>query len=113
MLQAKGPLLSKRWRGGLSLASGTAWAVEVAGHRIAVVRIEDDVYAIGDRCSHQDISLADGEVLCGERQLECWKHGSAFSLVDGEPSSLPATKPVPVYEVNVVDGEIEVVVSDG
>jgi 3-phenylpropionate/trans-cinnamate dioxygenase ferredoxin subunit len=92
------------------LAPGTAKQVLSGEHRIAVVRIDDDVYAIGDRCSHQDVSLAEGEVLCDERQLECWKHGSAFSLVDGTPQALPATKPVPVYEARVVDGEIEVVV---
>jgi 3-phenylpropionate/trans-cinnamate dioxygenase ferredoxin component len=92
------------------LAPGTARQVLVGEHRIAVVRIDDDVYAIGDRCSHQDISLSEGEVLCDDRQIECWKHGSAFSLVTGEPESLPATKPVPVYEARVVDGHIEVVI---
>jgi 3-phenylpropionate/trans-cinnamate dioxygenase ferredoxin subunit len=92
------------------LAPGTAKQVLSGEHRIAVVRIDDDVYAIGDRCSHQDVSLAEGEVLCEDRQLECWKHGSAFSLVDGTPQALPATKPVPVYEVRVVDGDIEVVI---
>ncbi|MGV3759662.1 MAG: non-heme iron oxygenase ferredoxin subunit [Actinomycetota bacterium] len=82
----------------------------IAGaHRIAVVRIDDDVYAIGDRCSHQDVSLSEGEVLCEDKQLECWKHGSAFSLEDGTPHALPATKPVPVYDARVVDGQIEVV----
>jgi 3-phenylpropionate/trans-cinnamate dioxygenase ferredoxin component len=92
------------------LAPGTARLVVIGEHRVAVVRIDDDVYAIGDRCSHQDISLSEGEVLCAERQIECWKHGSAFSLLTGEPESLPATKPVPVYEARVVDGQIEVVV---
>ena len=92
------------------LAPGTAKQVLAGEHRIAVVRIDGDVYAIGDRCSHQDVSLAEGEVLCDERQLECWKHGSAFSLLDGTPQALPATRPVPVYEARVVDGEIEVVV---
>jgi 3-phenylpropionate/trans-cinnamate dioxygenase ferredoxin subunit len=91
----------------------TARRVVVGGHPIALVRIDDDVYAIGDTCSHQDISLSEGEVLCEERTIECWKHGSAFSLVDGTPESLPATRPVPVYEARVVDGEIEVVVTDG
>jgi 3-phenylpropionate/trans-cinnamate dioxygenase ferredoxin subunit len=95
------------------LAHGTARAVDVAGRRIALVRIDDSVYAIGDRCSHQDVSLSEGEVLCDDKAIECWKHGSAFSLVTGEPESLPATQPVPVYEVRVVDGEIEVVVHDG
>jgi 3-phenylpropionate/trans-cinnamate dioxygenase ferredoxin subunit len=84
--------------------------VTVDGVVIALVRIDDEVYAINDRCSHQNISLSEGEVLCEDRQLECWKHGSAFSLVDGEPSALPATKSVPVYDARVVDGEIEVTV---
>ena len=91
------------------LPDGTARQVLIGEHRIAVVRIGDDVYAIGDRCSHQDISLSEGEVLCADKQLECWKHGSAFSLETGEPESLPATRPVPVYDARVVDGEIEVV----
>jgi 3-phenylpropionate/trans-cinnamate dioxygenase ferredoxin subunit len=92
------------------LKPGTAKQVVIGAHRISLVRIEDDVYAIGDVCSHQDISLSEGEVLCEDRAIECWKHGSAFSLETGEPESLPATQPVPVYEVRVVDGEIEVVI---
>ena len=92
------------------LVPGTARQITVGDHKIALVRIDDDVYAISDRCSHQDIALSEGEVLCEDKALECWKHGSAFSLIDGEPLSLPATRPVPVYEVHVVDGEIEVVI---
>jgi len=92
------------------LQEGKAHRVEAGGQVIALVRLGDDVYAIGDRCSHQDISLSEGEVLEDERTLECWKHGSAFSLETGEPTSLPATRPVPVYEVRVVDGEVEVIV---
>jgi 3-phenylpropionate/trans-cinnamate dioxygenase ferredoxin subunit len=93
------------------LPEGTARRIDVGGRAVALVRIGDDVYAIGDVCSHQDISLSEGEVLCDDKQLECWKHGSAFSLETGEPESLPATRPVPVYEARVVDGQIEVVVS--
>jgi 3-phenylpropionate/trans-cinnamate dioxygenase ferredoxin subunit len=90
------------------LEPGTARRVVVDGHAVALVRIDDDVYAIGDRCSHQDVSLSEGEVLVEERALECWKHGSAFSLETGEPQALPATRPVPVYEVKVVEGMVEV-----
>jgi 3-phenylpropionate/trans-cinnamate dioxygenase ferredoxin component len=92
------------------LQEGKAHRVEAGDQVIALVRLGDDVYAIGDRCSHQDISLSEGDVLGDERTLECWKHGSAFSLETGEPTSLPATRPVPVYEVRVVDGEVEVIV---
>jgi len=91
------------------LTPGGARHIDVGDRRLAVVRIDDDVYVVGDRCTHQDISLAEGDVLVEERQIECWKHGSAFSLETGEPSSLPATKPTPVYDVEVVDGEVWVV----
>jgi 3-phenylpropionate/trans-cinnamate dioxygenase ferredoxin subunit len=86
------------------VAPGTAKRFDVGGHGIALVRIDDDFYAIGDRCTHADISLSEGEVLCEEREIECWKHGSTFSLVTGEPQSLPATRATPTYEV-VVDGD--------
>lgn len=90
------------------LAPGSATRFDVAGRAVAVVRIGDDVYAIGDTCSHADVSLSEGEVWCDEKELECWKHGSAFSLVTGEPSTLPATQPVPVYVATVVDGMVHV-----
>ncbi len=86
--------------------------VDVDGHRLAVVRLggpdSTDVYVIGDRCSHADYSLAEGEIDEGEKTLECWKHGSTFSLETGEPTCLPAIKPVPTYGATVVDGRIEV-----
>jgi 3-phenylpropionate/trans-cinnamate dioxygenase ferredoxin subunit len=88
------------------LASGTARRFDVGAHRIALVRIGDDFYAVGDRCSHADFSLSEGEVWADEREIECWKHGSTFSLETGEPQSLPATRPVPVYEVTVEDGGV-------
>jgi 3-phenylpropionate/trans-cinnamate dioxygenase ferredoxin subunit len=79
---------------------------DVGDHQICVVRIDDDVYAIGDTCSHADVSLSEGEVDPDTRQIECWKHGSMFSLETGSPDSLPAVKPVPVYDVVVRDGDV-------
>jgi 3-phenylpropionate/trans-cinnamate dioxygenase ferredoxin subunit len=91
------------------LNPGTAVKVTVAGVPVCVVRCGDDVFAIGDICSHANISLSEGEVMCDEREIECWKHGSMFSLETGEPLTLPATQPVPVYEVRVDGGEVKVV----
>ena len=93
------------------LDDGAARRFDVDGHRLAVVRIGDDVYVIGDRCTHQDVSLSEGEVDASTLSLECWKHGSCFSLETGEPSSLPATRPVPVYEARVSDGDVVVEVA--
>lgn len=93
------------------LVPSSARRFDVEGHRIAVVRIADDLYAIGDTCSHAEVSLSEGTVWTDECELECWKHGATFSLRTGEPQSLPATQPVPVYEIRRDGADVLVVVS--
>jgi 3-phenylpropionate/trans-cinnamate dioxygenase ferredoxin subunit len=88
------------------LVDGAAAKFEVGTHTVAVVRIGDRVYAIGNRCSHADVSLSDGEVDCDAKELECVRHGSAFSLETGKPNTLPATQPVPVFVAEVRGGEV-------
>jgi 3-phenylpropionate/trans-cinnamate dioxygenase ferredoxin subunit len=81
---------------------------EVEGVPIAVVRIGPSVYAVQDRCSHQDVPLSEGSVDVYDCSIECVKHGSTFDLRTGEPLCLPATRPVPVYKVDVRDGDVVV-----
>lgn len=88
------------------LISGKARRFEVGIRSVVVVRIDERVYAIGDKCSHADVSLAEGEVLCDTKEIECSRHASSFSLETGKPNTLPATQPVPVYVVTVDDGEV-------
>ena len=90
------------------LTPGTANKFEVGGRSVSVIRIADDVYAIGDTCSHADVSLSEGELFCDAREIECWKHGSLFSIETGEAITLPATKSVPVFGARVVDGAVVV-----
>lgn len=74
---------------------------------IAIALVLDgagEVHAIGDTCTHGDISLAEGFVEDGT--LECWAHGSKFSLETGKPLTLPAYEPVPVFAVDIVDGDV-------
>jgi 3-phenylpropionate/trans-cinnamate dioxygenase ferredoxin subunit len=94
------------------LAPGTARRFDVGTHRIAVVRIDDEVYAIGDTCTHANISLSEGDIHADDKTIECWKHGSEFSLETGEALTLPATKAEPVYDVRVDGGDIVVVIDD-
>jgi 3-phenylpropionate/trans-cinnamate dioxygenase ferredoxin component len=83
---------------------GTARRFKVDGFDICLVNCDDGFHAVTDRCSHEDYSLSEGEVYASECEIECWKHGSLFSLVTGEPLTLPATLPIDVYPV-VVDGD--------
>jgi 3-phenylpropionate/trans-cinnamate dioxygenase ferredoxin subunit len=82
-------------------------AVRVVIDGVAIALVMDsagECHAIGDTCTHGDISLAEGFVEDGT--LECWAHGSRFSLESGKPLTLPAYEPVPVYELSIVDGDI-------
>jgi 3-phenylpropionate/trans-cinnamate dioxygenase ferredoxin subunit len=92
--------------------AGTAKRFDVEGHRIALVRINDDFYAIGDKCSHADYALSEGEVYEKDAEIECWKHGSTFSLTTGEPQMLPATKAVPVYDVEVQGEDVIITLAE-
>jgi 3-phenylpropionate/trans-cinnamate dioxygenase ferredoxin subunit len=103
-------MMEERICGVADVESGQARRFTLGSLDIAVVRIDDDWYAVGDTCTHQRISLSEGEVDEVGRQIECWKHGSCFSLETGEPSSLPATKAVPVYELRIDGPDVMVVV---
>jgi 3-phenylpropionate/trans-cinnamate dioxygenase ferredoxin component len=75
---------------------------------VGVYNCGGELYAIEDRCSHDDGPLCEGdwdEDLC---RVVCPRHGSMFELSTGRPMSLPATEPVETYPVRVVDGSIVV-----
>jgi 3-phenylpropionate/trans-cinnamate dioxygenase ferredoxin subunit len=79
--------------------------VVLDGIPVAVVRDgSGEVFALGDTCSHANVSLAEGEVE--DATVECWLHGSRFDLRSGKPTGLPAIKPVPVYPVTIQGDEI-------
>ena len=86
-----------------ALKPGSAMKVVINGIPIALVReTQGDVHALGDRCSHGDISLSEGFVE--DDSIECWAHGSKFELSTGTPRNFPAYEPVPVFAVEI-DGD--------
>ena len=93
------------------LEPGSVRKVTIESREIAIVRIDDDVYAIGDTCSHADVSLSEGFVEADDCMIECGAHGALFNLKTGEPESLPAVRPVPVYDVAVANGTVVLTLS--
>ncbi len=81
-------------------------AVEVEGRKVCLVREGDRVYALEDRCSHEEFALSDGEMVAG--QVECALHGARFDPATGAPKALPAVKPVKTFECRVENGEVQV-----
>lgn len=87
-----------------------AAAADVNGTVVCIAHTADgDVHCIDDTCTHANVSLAEGEF--DGNTVECWLHGSRFDLITGKPSGPPATIPVRVHLVKVVDGEVYIALS--
>jgi 3-phenylpropionate/trans-cinnamate dioxygenase ferredoxin subunit len=83
--------------------------VTVNGEDVCVTRIGNEVFAIGDICTHSDASLSEGEVT--DFKIECWLHGAEFDLRTGEALTLPANIAVKTYPVTIIDDTVEVQVN--
>lgn len=82
-------------------------AVKVTIDDVPIALVKDSagtLHALGDTCSHGEISLSEGFVE--DDTLECWAHGSKFDLATGKPRNFPAFEPVPVYQVTVTNGDV-------
>ena len=85
------------------LPPGAMRLVEHDGRKIGVFNCEGTLYAIEDRCSHDDGPLAEGEFDTDNCTVECPRHGSLFDLRTGKPKTLPAYVPVDTFPVVVED----------
>lgn len=74
------------------------------GKAIVLARREGEIFALEDRCSHEDFPLSEGEIVDGA--LECVLHGARFDLRTGRALSLPAIRPVKTYRTEIREGDI-------
>ncbi len=88
------------------LPPGEMRLVEHEGRKIGVFNCEGALYAIEDRCSHDDGPLAEGEFDQSTCTVECPRHGSLFDLSTGRPKTLPAFAPVQTFATTVEDDTI-------
>lgn len=73
------------------------WVLD--GEDVLVVKVDGEVFATSDICSHGEVSLSEGEIEgCA---IECWLHGSSFDLSTGVPSGPPATTAIATYPVTL------------
>ncbi len=85
--------------------------VELNGTPVAVVRTGDEIFALLDVCSHEEVALSEGEIY--DHTIECWLHGSCFDVRTGEPTGPPATKPVATFPVKIEGDDVYVSLGAG
>jgi 3-phenylpropionate/trans-cinnamate dioxygenase ferredoxin subunit len=87
-----------------AVAEGQVVVIEARGKRIAVCRCEGLLYAIDDRCTHDNGPLGEGELV--DCQIECPRHGARFDIKTGKALCFPGVGAVRTYEVDVREGDI-------
>lgn len=93
--------------GEADLATNMPTPVTVGAVELLLLRRDDSILAISNRCSHRGCSLHEGE-FTAEGTVVCPCHGSTFDLHDGALLHGPATAPQPSYLTRVREGKIEV-----
>jgi 3-phenylpropionate/trans-cinnamate dioxygenase ferredoxin subunit len=89
------------------LQPGAVHLVEWEDLEIGVFNCAGNVYAIEDRCSHDNGPLVEGELDQEDCTVECPRHGSRFDLKTGQPKTLPAYVPVDTFPVIIEDKTIK------
>jgi 3-phenylpropionate/trans-cinnamate dioxygenase ferredoxin subunit len=94
------------------LPPGSVKIVREGDLAVGVFRADDELYAIEDRCSHDDGPLAEGEFDPETCTVICPRHGSEFDVRTGMPRTLPAYLPVATYRVWVEGGRVKLELPD-
>lgn len=89
--------------------------VDLDGTPVLLFRMDEQVFAVGGRCTHAGMPLAGGAVDFegSDPFVTCPAHGSRFLLEDGRVLRPPAPSPLPRFQARVVDGHVEVAPTTG
>ena len=88
------------------LPNGERIFIEIDSEPIVIFNIAGDFYAIGDRCTHDDGPLGDGELE--DKIIICPRHGAKFDLINGAALTLPAVEPTTYFPTRINNGFIEI-----
>jgi 3-phenylpropionate/trans-cinnamate dioxygenase ferredoxin subunit len=90
------------------LPAGTMKLVHAGEISVGVYNVGGELYAIEDRCSHDDGPLVEGDWEPDEAIVVCPRHGATFDIRTGKALTLPAYLPVDTFPVRVADGLVKV-----
>jgi 3-phenylpropionate/trans-cinnamate dioxygenase ferredoxin component len=74
--------------------------VRAEGDAVCLIRYKDEISAVSDICTHQHFSMSLGDLL-PDGTLQCAWHGARYDCQTGEVRQVPATSPLPVFQVRL------------
>lgn len=88
------------------LSAGDRIIVDIGDEPIVIFNVGGDIFAIGDRCTHDDGPLGDGDLE--DHVITCPRHGAKFDIITGKALTLPAVLPTTAYPTRIINGQIEI-----
>jgi p-cumate 2,3-dioxygenase ferredoxin subunit len=77
------------------------------GTFVALYRVDGQIYATADNCTHEDVSLSEEGVICG-KIVECTFHFGTFDVTTGAATGMPCEIPLKTFPVTIVDGQVQI-----
>jgi 3-phenylpropionate/trans-cinnamate dioxygenase ferredoxin subunit len=85
------------------LEESKPFRVVVDGEDVLLAKIDGEIFAVSDICTHSEVSLSEGDIEgCA---IECWLHGSSFDLRTGKPSGPPATTSLKTFAIKLEEDQ--------
>jgi nitrite reductase/ring-hydroxylating ferredoxin subunit len=92
------------------LPPGGLLRADLEGRPLALARVDGEVHAVSDTCTHEEASLSEG--FLDDHELECPLHGALFDVRDGRAKTLPATRDLEAFPVRVEGDSIMIEIAD-
>jgi 3-phenylpropionate/trans-cinnamate dioxygenase ferredoxin subunit len=89
---------------GTEIPEGAVRVFEAEGNDIAIARVNGELFAIENVCTHDDGPFGEGALDGCE--IECPRHGARFDIRTGAATRMPAAAAVAIFAVKVDNGEI-------
>jgi 3-phenylpropionate/trans-cinnamate dioxygenase ferredoxin component len=87
---------------------GEKLAVFAGDQPLLIVNLDGELYALEDKCTHDDFELSQGQFDAATASIECVLHGARFDVRDGSALCAPAYEPVRRFPARRRDGYVEV-----
>jgi 3-phenylpropionate/trans-cinnamate dioxygenase ferredoxin subunit len=89
------------------IEDGLPYKVQVGDMPVCVTRVNGEIFAFADTCSHSDASLSEGEI--NGYKIECWLHGAEFDIRTGEALTPPATEAIRTFSITDNGETVEII----
>jgi len=78
--------------------------IEIEGKNVLLIKLDGNVYALENKCTHERLPLNGGDIYDG--QIQCPHHGARYEIKSGRATQFPAVMDMKTYDVKIENDEV-------